>query len=520
MGNLLKYIKLLSRTTVDLLLINGGTRFRRQIISAIYKLIKFIPTNWLRKITPQRFKLFISSFFMSEALGTNRLDLLLLIKDAQKCPESFVIATQQELTFLFVNNMDDELMSQIRNRILNNNGDISLDEPVLGWAFWNLNHNLYSITIKEYIDKVLRLTEGELWSNNRILENYTQFLGHLGELCTYINFYKETERKIQLPSVEIANSYLLEKIIDHSPLPISFLPKDFCRANLEIGRFDQLTHSFQDSRKIRLESNMSFLSNQVHPEFEFDSSFRLALSDKEVLVGKEILEDLIPNIGEKWINVLHIRGTDVKSSITSQTRDASILDYLEYCGKINDLGGIVIRMGDSSFPNLIDTFPAFDYANSKIKSEFMDCWFWNACKWWTGNSNGAAAVAMAFGKPRLMTNMWHWNLVGNSSDIVIPKTLSKNEKVLNPSQTIHSRIGRSQSRKEIYKNGYILHDNSSSQLVAGVEEMYQSLEFESLWKSPVTPIENEFREALGVKPQKSIMRLSPSFLESYEADIN
>ena len=217
MGNLVKYIKLLSTTTVDVLLINGGTRFRCQIISVIYKLIKFIPTNWLRRITPQRFKLFISSFFMSEEFGTNRLDLLPLIKDAQKCPESFVIATQQELSFLFVNKMDDELMSQIRNRISNNNGDISQDEAVLGWAFWNLNHNAYSITIKEYIDKVLRLTEGELWSSNRILENYTQFLGHLGELCTYINFYKQTERKIQLPSAEIANSYLLEKIIDHSP---------------------------------------------------------------------------------------------------------------------------------------------------------------------------------------------------------------------------------------------------------------------------------------------------------------
>jgi len=116
--------------------------------------------------------------------------------------------------------------------------------------------------------------------------------------------------------------------------------------------------------------------------------------------------------------------------------------------------------------------------------------------------------------------MWHWNLVGNSSDLIIPKTLSKNRKVLDPNQTIQSRISRSQSRKEIYKNGFILHDNSASQLVAGAEEMYHSIEFDGLWNTRVTPIENEFREALGVKPQKSLMRISPTFLQSYERDIN
>jgi hypothetical protein len=115
--------------------------------------------------------------------------------------------------------------------------------------------------------------------------------------------------------------------------------------------------------------------------------------------------------------------------------------------------------------------------------------------------------------------MWYWNIVGSATDIVIPKTLSIGGKVLSPIQTLHSPISRSMSRKRILESGYILNDNSPSQLVAASEEMYYSLEGSGLWKSPVSSIESQFREALGTLPQKTVMRLSPTFLESYEVDI-
>lgn len=519
MNNVLKISTLISKTTVDILLINGGKRFRRSILTIIYKFIRIFPTKWLRKCTPQKFKIFVSSFFMSEEFDTNRLDILPLIQDALECPDSFSIATQQELSFLFLNSTDEELLFSIRQKFAKNDDKILRDIPVLGWAFWNLNHRLYGIVMKRYLEKILKISQFEDWSETRVLQNYTLFLGHLGELCHYINYYKSSNRRIQLPLEGIANSYLLEKIIEQSPLEITFLSSDCNSASLGVKKIDQLTYSFEESEKIRFESHLSSISHQVHPEFEMEGSFRLRLGSGEVLEGLKILEHSIPNIRDKWINVLHVRGTDENSVTSSQARDASITDYSDYCRKINELGGIVVRMGDNSFPNLPRDFLAFDYANSKIKSEFMDCWLWNECRWWTGNSNGPASVAAAFGKPRLLTNMWYWNIVGSCSDIVIPKTLSRDGKTLSPNKTIQSRISRSMSRREIGKNGFILNDNSFSQLVAGAEEMFRSLESEQLWKSPVTPIENEFREALGIKPQKTIMRLSPSFLESYEVDI-
>ena len=519
MSNIFKISTLISKTTVDILLINGGTSFRRLFLITIYKFIRIFPTKYLRIFTPKKFKIIVSSFFMSEELSTNRLDILPLIQDALECPESFSIATQQELSFLFLNSTDEELLFSIRQKFAKNGDNILRDIPVVGWAFWNMNHNLYSSIMQNYIEKLQRLAENEQWSSSRILENFTPFLGHLGELCNYINYYRLSERSIQLPADSIANTYLLTKIVEQSPLSISFLPKGFDRKDLGVGKFDQLTYSFETRKTIRLGSELSSISHQIHPEFEIDGSFRLQLAHDEVSEGRDILNSILPNSEERWINILHIRGTDEESVATSQARDASIMDYSDYCRRIVDLGGIVIRMGDASFPNLPEGFAAFDYANSKIKSEFMDCWLWNECRWWTGNSNGSATVAMAFGKPRLMTNMWYWNIVGSSSDIVIPKTLSKGGEVLSPGQTIQSRISRSMSRKKIRETGYILNDNSSSQLAAGGEEMYLSIKGSGLWKSPVSAIENEFREALGTKPQNTIMRLSPSFLETYEVDI-
>lgn len=518
MGRILKISGLLSRTTVDVLLINGGTSFRRSILTLVYGFLRVFPTTWLQKFTPRKHKIFVSSFFMSEELATNRLDILPLIQDALKHPDSFSIATQQELSFIFMNGTEQEILSLISQKFLQSDEDISRDVPVLGWAFWNLNHYLYGSIMLIYIEKLQRLTEREQWSSSRVLENFTPYLGHLGELCNYINYYRLSERRIQLPDDGIANAYLLTMIIEQSPLDISFLPKDFDGKNVGILKFDQLNYSFKEDKTIRLGSELSSISHETHPEFEMEGSFRLRLADSEVSEGREILNHFLPNSEGKWINILHIRGTDEDSVTTSQARDASILDYSEYCQRIDDLGGIVIRMGDSSFPNLPQDFPAFDYANSQIKSEFMDCWLWNECRWWTGNSNGSSTVAMAFGKPRLITNMWYWNIVGSSADIVIPKTLSKAGKVLSPTQTIKSRISRSMSRRKILESGYILNDNSPSQLVAGGEEMFHSIGGFALWKSPVSSIESEFREALGTAPQKTIMRLSPSFLASYEVD--
>jgi putative glycosyltransferase (TIGR04372 family) len=456
---------------------------------------------------------------MSEELSTNRLDILPFIQDALKHPDSFSIATQQELSFILRNSGEHEVVSAIQWKFSKSGNDISRDVPVLGWSFWNLNHHSYRFVMLNYSEKLQKLTDGEKWSSSRILENFTPFLGHLGLLCNYINFYRTSERRIQLPYEGIANSYLLKMIIEQSPLHISCLPKDFDKTKLGIMAFDQLNYSFEENGRIRFGSELSSISHQSHPEFDVNGGFRLRLADGEASAGREILNRYIPNSKGKWINVLHIRGTDEESAATSQARDASIMDYFEYCQSINDLGGVVIRMGDNSFPGLPEDFPAFDYANSQIKSEFMDCWLWNECRWWTGNSNGAATVAMAFGKPRLMTNMWYWNIVGSATDIVIPKTLSIGGKVLSPIQTLHSPISRSMSRKRILESGYILNDNSPSQLVAASEEMYYSLEGSGLWKSPVSSIESQFREALGTLPQKTVMRLSPTFLESYEVDI-
>jgi hypothetical protein len=181
------------------------------------------------------------------------------------------------------------------------------------------------------------------------------------------------------------------------------------------------------------------------------------MSDSEISKGHQMLNNII---GNKWFVLLHVREPSDSILANSQARDSNIHTYKLLADYIHNKGGLVIRMGQSNLPALASDFHAFDYARSKIKSEFLDCWLWANCKYWVGNVNGAMLTALTFGKARLITNQWYWNLYGGPEDLVLPKLLFRNEALLSIDETMKCDLSRQMNRRYMENQGFNLSENT------------------------------------------------------------
>ena len=71
---------------------------------------------------------------------------------------------------------------------------------------------------------------------------------------------------------------------------------------------------------------------------------------------------------------------------------------------MTNVGGWVIRPGDSSMPHLSPMQKLFDYAHSDYKSDWMDVFLSAVARFMIGTSSGMSYVSYAFGVPIAMTN--------------------------------------------------------------------------------------------------------------------
>lgn len=158
----------------------------------------------------------------------------------------------------------------------------------------------------------------------------------------------------------------------------------------------------------------------------------------------------------------------------------------------------------------------FDYAHSDVKSEFMDCWLWTQCRWWTGNSNGASVIPFAFNKPRLMVDQWYWEMNGRETDIVIPKLPVQNGRVMAIKDVFHSKYSRTISLARLRSDGITILNNSPQEIVSGASEMLNLLENGTIDKN--TSVNLEMLKFFSQKT-KNVMTISPSFAYSWAGDL-
>ena len=153
----------------------------------------------------------------------------------------------------------------------------------------------------------------------------------------------------------------------------------------------------------------------------------------------------------------------------------------------------------------------YEELESKIKSEFLDCWLWANCKYWVGNVNGAMLTALTFGKARLITNQWYWNLYGGPEDLVLPKLLFRNEALLSIDETMKCDLSRQMNRRYMENQGFNLSENTEQEILDGFIDLERNIPLAS-----ISNLDVELRKRLKINnANRGIMRISPSYSISW-----
>ena len=225
----------------------------------------------------------------------------------------------------------------------------------------------------------------------------------------------------------------------------------------------------------------------------------LSFTQQEENRGKTLLEELGVLQGAPFICLLvrdsHYLNTYMPSVDWAyhSYRDADINSYQVAANYLAEQGYYVIRMGKFvKDPFVTHHAKVIDYANSKLRSDFMDIYLSAYCFFFISTCTGLDSVARVFRKPLLVTNLvladfdiWHpWQLF-------IPKKIMdlKTKKLLTLKE-MHQLYFEMRPKKQIpqlmKKKELCYVDNTQEEIKDSVEEMLKRLK--GVWKT--TP-ENE-----------------------------
>lgn len=426
------------------------------------------------RLLPSRFRyifLMAAHSLSSNSVSIESVEQIKFHPDSTDLVEAFV---SQERYYRMGHkpNFEEVLCNLGQKSFLQQNQEL---RKMSGWAYWTFNHKdfvEFNDLLQQYLTTLPRVgNEEEL----RFLPFHTSNLGHLTMLFLYISYHNRfnPERTLILPRKIAANNFFLSKILHQSKMKIQFEDLTLMK-HQSPTMLDTLYYSLDKFQKYRTEIDGALRLNRFHQELEFQQSNAITLNENELELGFRKLSSEIKK-NASWFVTLHVREPRNGDLTFSQARDVNIQSYRKLAEVIRELGGEVIRMGDPSFPKLDRSFPAFDYAHSKLKSEFMDVWLWANSKLWIGNVNGATLAPIAFNRPRLITNQWYWNDILTEKDLILRKHVAKKGQILSYEEVLDLRISRCMDRKVIEREGYALIENTSDELIEGFLSIYSRL---------------------------------------------
>lgn len=199
-------------------------------------------------------------------------------------------------------------------------------------------------------------------------------------------------------------------------------------------------------------------------------------------VFTRLLEDL-GILNHSWYICLHNReGGYTKNKIPdveSDFRNGSINNFISTINFISNLGGAVVRMGDSSmtpFPNIPGLV---DYAHSPFKSEMNDILLSANCRFFLGNTSGAHQMASAQGIPVVGVNLAAMGFCkfGSPNDIGVPKLYLREStnKPIPFEEIFHSKLANFYKTQMFSEAGVYLNETPEDEITEAVKQMIDQL---------------------------------------------
>jgi len=478
---------------------------RTWIIFAKFLLV--IPTRCYRVAVPKNFWALLGTTYMALHYESKAKEILILASSV-KTSRYFV------LKVLTTNLAESLPLDKTAKRLLewkfsHEEINAALDD----YAFWNLNHQHFG----DYIEK--RCKESNQFAKQskqsiRFLTGFETNMGHLSCLYMYVNYFARHDptREVVIGTGKPANGFFLNLIKRHTKIPIH----TFGQFRGEVSGTDTLLlQQRPNGNLLRIGPDAAFFGDHDFSDWRIQPSEEIRLQSDEILRGYDIINSHLST--DRWLVALHIRGPKTYDRREGQVRDADISDYKQVCEAIWDLGGMVIRMGDTRFPPFSHKGVVFDYAHSSIRSEFMDCWLWNEIKFWVGNSHGASIPPMLFGKRRVMTNQWYWNLIGGEKDFVLPKVIRVRNRFLTPRETVTHILSRRMQWNIFFQQDLEVVDNPPRIMEQAVIDTYHCLQG-GVTKSTSERslrLKDEVQSAQHLRKDSPMMNIPPRYADWY-----
>lgn len=223
----------------------------------------------------------------------------------------------------------------------------------------------------------------------------------------------------------------------------------------------------------------------VHAQGEIDERWNkqkkdplLKLNERDIEYGWAYLKK-IGISKDSWFVTLHVREIDNRRADLQKTepRNANIESYIKAIEMITNMGGVVIRIGNSTMPKLPKMENVVDYAHMKTKTDNMDVFLIASCRFFIGTTSGPTVIPSLFGKRVIHTNIptlgYH---LSDSNCIAIPKLVrsTKTGETIKFKDIITSYHAYATSSK-CMKGDYELIDNSPDDICNAVMEMIHNI---------------------------------------------
>jgi len=303
------------------------------------------------------------------------------------------------------------------------------------------------------------------------------------------HFAKETElyccerdAKINIPSQRhIDFFYLDNKYVCNKQLEkmwrrrIIILPTWLLAPLCKINRFINIFVSGRNDHEIWW-GNISRVQD-VHNLLErFEP--HLNFTDDEETKGKKILTEFGIPEGAKFVCLLvrdsgyldrHKKYEYLKRWSYHSYRDGDIDKYVLATEELAKRGYYVFRMGINVLKPLKSSNPkVIDYANSKIRSDFMDIYLGAKCRFCISTAAGFDEIPIIFRKPIAYTGhmpIAHINTHNKETLILTKHHINKrNQKELTVSEIFSSNVALCFSSADFELNGIKLEDNSPKEI--------------------------------------------------------
>jgi len=303
--------------------------------------------------------------------------------------------------------------------------------------------------------------------------------GRIGHFSMNVELYCcEKEENINTPSQKHIDIFFLQKVVCNKQLAkmwrrkLIVLPRWLVYPIYKVNLFLNKLIPVKESTKIGPENSDRDIYNLLEK-----SNSHISFTKNEEKKGKNNLKDFGIDVNCKFVCLL-VRDSAYLDRHKNQTkndfnyhnyRDADINKYLLAAEELTKRGYYVFRMGSKVLKPMQSSNPKIiDYANTKLRSDFMDIYLGAKCTFCISvGGAGFMGVPFVFRKPNayIMVPFGHL-CTANKYDLMITKNhiFNKTKKRLSFSEIFSRGVAIAYRQEEFDKKDITLEENSPEEI--------------------------------------------------------